>query len=346
MARHLLAALPGFVVLFMPAPAVARPPVPDYHLVKQIRLGGEGGWDYLTVDPEARRLYITRFNRVMVVDLETEKLVGEVANTRGVHGVALVPKLGRGFTSNGGDSTVTVFDLKTLAEVDRIKVGNRPDAILYDPATGRVFTFNAGSRDATAIDAASGKVVGAVKLGGKPEFAAADGKGQVYVNIEDHHEVVALDAQHLEVKARWPVTPGKEPAGLAIDPAHRRLFSTCHNRMMVVLDADSGRVVAQPAIGRGTDACTFDPGTGLAFSSNGDGTLTVVQEETPDQFRVVANVQTRPGARTMALDPRTHTIYLVTARAKPAPPAARGERRRPTFEPGSFVVLVVAPSGK
>ncbi len=308
-------------------------PPPGYQVLKKITPGGEGGWDYLTIDPAARRLYIARSDRVMVLDIDKETLVGEVTNSPGVHGVALVPKLNRGFASNGGDSTVSVFDLRTLKEVARIKVGQRPDAILYDPASGRVFTFNAGSRDATAIDAENQKVVGTIKLDGKPEFAATDEKGLIFVNVEDKNEVLAIDAQKLTVEHRWPLSPGEEPTGLAIDRAHRRLFATCHNEKMIILDADSGRVIASPAIGKKTDACVFDPDAGLAFSSNGDGTLTVVREESPGQFAVAENVATEAGARTMALDSKTHRIFLVTARAK------QGERRK--YEPGSFMILVV-----
>jgi len=256
-----------------------------------------------------------------------------------VHGIALAPEFNRGFTSNGQDATVTVFDLKTLKETERVKVGMRPDAIIYDPATKRVFTMNAGSRDASAIDAESAKVVGAVKLDGRPEFAVADGKGTVFVNLEDKDQVLAFDSRELSVKNRWDLPGGKEPAGLAMDRKNRRLFVTCHNEKMLILDADSGKVVDSPAIGRGTDAATFDPETKLAFSSNGDGTLTVVEEETPDKFHVVANVKTQLGARTMALDAKTHNILLVTAAAKPAEPGAK--RGRPSFEPNSFVVLVV-----
>jgi DNA-binding beta-propeller fold protein YncE len=311
----------------------AEPKAPGYHIVKKIALGGEGGWDYLTLDGEGRRLYIARANRVMVLDVDKGTLVGEVPNTPGIHGVALVPKRGLGFTSNGRDATVTVFDLKTLKERKRIKVGKRPDAILYDPASDQVFTFNAGGGDATAINAKTETVAGTIKLGGKPEFAVADGKGHVYVNLENKHEILALDAQKLTVLHRWPVAPGKEPTGLAMDRARRRLFATCHNQKMVVLDADTGRVLATPPIGKGTDAAIFDPDTGLAFSSNGDGTLTVVRESSPGKFEVAETVKTQAGARTMALDPKTQRIFLATAKAIP------NQRRR--FEPNSFVILVV-----
>jgi YVTN family beta-propeller protein len=323
----------ALVLLVMDGRMPAQSAEPGYHVIKKFTLGGEGGWDYLSIDPAARRLYIARADRVMVVDLDKGTLVGEVPNTPGIHGVALVPEQNRGFSSNGGDATVSAFDLKTLKEVTRIKVGKRPDAIVYDPASKRVFTMNAGSSDATAIDVATEKVVGTIPLGGKPEFAVADGKGQVFVNLENKSEVVVLDTQKLEVANRWPLAPGKEPTGLAMDRAKRRLFSSCHSQKMVVMDADNGRVLATPAIGKGTDACVFDPDRKLAFSSNGDGTLTVVREDDGDKFTVVENVETQVGARTMALDPKTHQIYLATAKAKP------GQRR--SFEPGSFVILVV-----
>jgi YVTN family beta-propeller protein len=314
---------------------------PAYHVIKTIPVGGDGGWDYLTMDAAARRLYIARATRVIVVDVESGTVAGEVPGTPGIHGVALVPEKKRGYTSNGQDSTVTVFDLETLKEVNRIKVGQRPDAIIYDDASKRVFTMNAGSKDATAIDVETDQVAGTVPLGGKPEFAVADGTGRVFVNLEDKSEIVGFDSKKLAVQSHWPLTPGKDPAGLAMDRKNRRLFSTCHNDMMVVVDADSGRVVATPAIGKRTDAAAFDPDLGLAFSSNGDGTLTVVHEDDPDHYSVVANVPTQLGARTMALDSKTHNVYLVTAKAKPVPPEEKGKRRRPTFEPGSFVVVVV-----
>jgi DNA-binding beta-propeller fold protein YncE len=304
-----------------------------YHVVKKIPLGEEGGWDYLSMDSEARRLYITRMDRVIVMDADTGQIVGKVANTPGIHGVALVPKLNKGYSSNGRESTVTVFDLKTLEEKARIKVGQRPDAIIYDPASERVFTFNAGSKDATAIDVAKDKVAGSVPLGGKPEFAVADDRGMVYVNLEDKDQIVGFDSHELKERHRFSIAPGKAPAGLAMDRKQRRLFSTCHNEKMIVLNADDGKVIATPTIGKGTDACIFDPDTALAFSSNGDGTLTIVHQDTSGQYRVAANVQTQRGARTMALDLKGHQIFLATARAIP------GQRRK--FEPGSFTILVV-----
>jgi DNA-binding beta-propeller fold protein YncE len=278
----------------------------------------------------------------MVVDADSGKSVGDIADTPGVHGIALAPELGRGFTSNGREGTVSIFDIKTLTTSSKVKVGDNPDAILYDPATKRVFTFNGRSQDSTAIDAASGKVLGTIKLDGKPEFAASDAKGEIFVNIEDKSELVAIDPSKLEVKAKWPLAPCTEPSGLSIDRKNRRLFVGCDNKMMAVVDADSGKVIATPAIGEGVDADGFDPGTGFAFASNGQsGTLTVVHEDAPDKFSVVEDVPTQRGARTMALDPKTHEVFLVTADFGPRPAATPDNPRpRPPMVPNSFVVLV------
>jgi YVTN family beta-propeller protein len=331
----LVAVLSLAFLSFLGRSSLADSPASAYHVIKKIPAQGDKGWDYLSIDPAARRLYITRGDHVMVVDIDSDKVVGEVTapEVKGIHGVALVPELNRGFISNGMTSTVTPFDLKTLKTEEPIKVGQRPDAIIYDPASKRVFSFNAGSKDATAIDAETKTVAGSVPLGGKPEFAVADEQGQVYVNIEDKNEIVAFDAKELKEKNRWPVAPGTAPSGLAMDRKQRRLFSTCHNNKMIVLDADNGKVLATPEIGKGTDACVFDQETGLAFSSNGDGTLTIVQQDGSGSYQTAAKVPTQAGARTMALDPKTHQIFLVTARPK------AGQRR--AFEPGTFTILVV-----
>ncbi len=305
---------------------------PGYHVIEKIAIGGDGGWDYLTLDPVTRQLFIARSNRVMVVDVDKEKLIGELPDTPGVHGVALVAKFNHGFTSNGGDSTVTVFDLKTLKAVKKITVGKRPDAILYEPESSQVFTFNA-SGTASVIDPEKQEVVATIELGGKPEFAVADDKGNVFVNLEDKSEVLAIDAHKHTVAHRWPTKPGEEPAGLAIDRARGRLFSTCHNQRMVVIDTADGKVLGSAAIGKGTDACAYDADSDLAFSSNGDGTLTVARADKLGALTVLETVDTQPGARTMALDLKTHNILLVTA--KPIP----GERRK--YEPDTFVILVV-----
>jgi YVTN family beta-propeller protein len=320
----------------------ARADDPGYKVLKTYQVGGEGGWDYLTMDSAARRLYISRATRVQVFDVDEVKMVGEVANTPGVHGIALVPKLDRGFTSNGREGTVTVFDMKTLKELDRVKVGQNPDGILYDPMSGRVFTFNGRSQDATAIDAETAKVAGTVALGGKPESAASDEQGNIYVNMEDKDEVVVFGAKDLEVKHHWPVAPAKTPVGLAIDRETHRLFVSCGNAQMAIMDTESGKVLATPAIGKRTDFCVFDPETKFAFSSNGDGTLTIVHEAAPDQFNVVANVPTPTGARTCALDSKTHNVVLVSAKFESAPANTKGKgRQRPQMIKDSFMVIIV-----
>jgi len=325
-----------------PAPAPTKAAPAGYHVQKTFELGGEGGWDYLVAEPESARLFVSRSTHVMVVDTTTGKVAGDIPDTAGVHGIALAPELGRGFTSNGKANTATIFDLKTLATLGTVKTGENPDAILYDAATKRVFTFNGRSANATAFDAAKGDVLGTLELGGKPEFAVADGTGKVFVNIEDKSEVVELDAQELKVLARWPVAPGEEPSGLAIDVKGKRLFSVCGNSTMAVIDCESGKVLATPAIGKGVDAAAFDPASGCAFASNGDGTLTVVHEDDAKTFTVLENAATARGARTMALDPKTHLVYLPAAKYEDAPEPKAGERRgRPAMVAGSFKILVL-----
>jgi DNA-binding beta-propeller fold protein YncE len=319
-------------VLLVLSPAAMAQAAPGYKVVKTWKLGGEGGWDYLTVDNEAHHLFIARATRVMVVDINSGKPMGEIPDTPGVHGVALAPGFGRGFTSNGREDMVSVFDLKSLQVQKKIKVGNVPDAILYEPFSKRVFTFNARSHDTTAIDASKGEVAGTVALGGKPEYAVTDEKGTVFVNIEDTSEVVAFDPQKLAVKSRWKLTGCEEPTGLALDAKNRRLFAGCSgNRKMAVVDADSGKVIAMPPIGDGCDGTAFDPERGYAFASAHDGTLTVIREDAADKFSVAETVTTQPGARTLALDPKTHQIYTVTAKTT-------ADRK---VEPDTFVVLVV-----
>lgn len=313
-----------------------------YHLIKTYKLGGDGGWDYLTFDHASSRLYISRSAHVIVIDANSGQPVGDIPDTPGVHGIALAPEFGRGFVSNGREGTVTVFELSSLKVLNKIKVGENPDAILYDPASQRVFTFNGRSNDVSAIDAAKGEVVGTIKVDGKPEFAVSDEKGEVFVNIEDKSELMALDPNKLEVKSRWPLAPCEEPTGLAMDRKHRRLFSGCGNKRMAVVDADSGKIISTLPIGDGVDATAFDPETGLAFASCGEGVLTVVHEDSADKFSVAESVPTKRGARTMALDPATHRIFLVTAEFGPPPaPTAAQPRPRPAILPDSFVVLVM-----
>jgi len=312
-----------------------------YHLLKEIQIGGEGGWDYLFVDSSEHRLYVSHATKVAVIDTDTDAIVGEIPNTNGVHGIAVADDLGRGFVSAGRDDSVTIFDTKTLKTLGTVKTGKNPDAIIYDPASKRVFAFNGGSGDTTVIDAATGTVAGTIALGGKPEFATSDGKGKVFVNIEDKSDVVEIDSQKLAVITRWPIAPGEEASGMAIDRKNHRLFIVCSNKKMIVLNFDSGKVVSDLPIGSGTDAAGYDSDTKLAFSSNGEGTLTVVREDSADKFSVLDTVTTRRGARTMTVDPKTHKVYLSTAQFGPTPaPTAERPRPRPSIIPNSFVVLV------
>jgi DNA-binding beta-propeller fold protein YncE len=323
------------------AAAIAVAAGPGYHVIKTYTLGGEGGWDYLTLDAASRHLYISRATHVIVIDADSGKAVGDIADTPGVHGIALDTAAGRGFVSNGREGTVSIFDMSTLKTLNKVKVGENPDAILYDPASKRVFTFNGRSHDSSALDAAKGEVVGTIKLDGKPEFAVSDGKGGVFVNIEDKSELVSLDPDKLVVKARWPLAPCEGPSGLAMDRKNRRLFSGC-DKLMAIVDADSGQVVSTLPICDGVDATAYDDETHLAFASCHDGKLTVIQEESPNKFSVAETVTTQEAARTMALDPKTHQVYTVTAKFGPRPaPTANNPHPRPTILPDSFVVLVL-----
>jgi len=323
----------------------AAPAPAHYELKQKYVLGGDGGWDYLTYDAAGKRLFISRGTHVMVVDPAKGSVVGDIPDTPGVHGIALAPELGKGFTSNGRENTVTVFDLKTLKQIAKIKLdgAENPDAILYDPASKRVFTFNGRSKNATEIDAEKNSVVTTIPLDGKPEFAVSDEKGTVFVNIEDKSELTSIDPRKGAVLKTWSLAPCEEPSGLAMDRAHRRLFSGCHNKMMAVVNADTGKVIATPAIGEGVDANAFDSSSELAFSSNGDGTLTVVHEESPDKYAVADNARTQRFARTMALDTSNHDVYLVTAEIEESPPAKEGERPRRSMKPGTFTLLVMSP---
>ena len=314
---------------------------PGYHVIKTYKLGGEGGWDYLTFDTSTHNLYISRGTYVIVFDTDSGKQVGDIGDTPGVHGIALAPDLGKLFTSNGRENTVSVVDLKSFKTLNKIKVGDGPDAILYDPATKRIFTFNGRGHDSTAIDAEKGTVVGTIKLEGKPEFAVSDEKGGVFVNIEDKNQIDSLDPSALKVKANWPMEGCEGPSGLSMDRQHRRLFSGC-DKMMAIVDADSGKLVSHLPICDGVDATAYDDETKLAFASCHDGKLTVIHEDSPDKFNIAENVPTQEGARTMALDPKTHTVYTVTAKFGPRPaPTADNPHPRPSIEPDSFVVLVV-----
>ncbi|HYA86406.1 MAG TPA: YncE family protein [Nitrospirota bacterium] len=314
--------------------------VSSYHVINKLPIGGDGGWDYVTADSSAHRLYISRGNHVMVLDTETNKVIGDIPDTPGVHGIAIAPELNKGFISNGKVNSTSIFDLKTLKVTRQVRTGENPDAILYDPPTKRVFTFNGKSKDTTVIDATSEKVLGTMALGGKPEFAAADGKGKVFVNIEDASEVIEIDSNKLTISKRYSLKPCEEPTGIAIDAEHYRLFSGCHNKIMTVLDYKAGKVIATVPIGEGVDANAFDAGEGLVFSSNGEGTLTLVRE-TAGKFET-ETVNTQRGSRTMALDAKTHKIYLPAAEFAPAPaPTAEVPKPRPMMIKDSFSILVV-----
>ncbi len=328
-------------VLLAAVPVAAAPPGVAYHLARTFVLGGIGGWDYLTYDASSHRLFVSRATHVMVVDPRRGAIVGDIPNTPGVHGIALAPELEKGFTSNGADGTVTVFNLLTLATIATIQTGAKnPDGIVYDPASARVFTFNGGSNDATAIDARTNAVVATIPLGGRPEFPAVDGRGMVYDNLESTSEIVAIDSRSAKIAARFPLGSCLHPSGLSIDEQNRRLFAACTGEMGVV-DADSGKVIATIPTGAGTDATRYDPASRLAFASNGrDATLTIVQEYAPNQFTLAQNAVTALGARTMALDPQSSDVYLVTAKliANPHPTSYRD---RYTVVPGTFELLVM-----
>jgi YVTN family beta-propeller protein len=294
-----------------------------YSLIKKIPIAGQGSFDYLAVDESARRLYVSHGTQVEVLDIDTLNLVGNVPKTPGVHGIAIAPDSGRGFVSNGQTSTVTIFDLKTLKPIADVPAGRKPDAIIYDPATARVFAFNGQSNSATAIDAATGTVAGTVDLGGGPEFAAADGTGYVFNNLEDQSQVLKINSRTLKVEQRWPTAPCSSPSSMAIDRANHRLFLGCRSKVMAVMNADTGKIITTLPIGDHVDATAFDPQTKLIFNSNGEGTVTIIRQEDADKYSPVETVKTLPRAKTMALDPKTHRLFLSAA------------------ENGQFEVLVV-----
>lgn len=294
-----------------------------YSVIRKILLPGQGSWDYLTVDDAARRLYVSHGTQVEVLDLDSGAIVGKIENTLGVHGIAIAADVGRGFVSDGQSSTVTIFDLKTLKTIAELPAGKKPDAIIYDSATSRVFAFNGGSNSATVIEAKDGKVAGTIALGGGPEFAAADGNGYVYNNLEDESLVLKINSRTLKVEQRWPTSPCASPSSMAMDRGNRRLFLGCRSKVMAVMNADTGRIVTTLPIGDHVDATAFDPETRLIFNSNGEGTVTVIHQEGPDKYSIAEIVKTLPRAKTSALDPKTHQLFLSTA------------------ESGQFEVLVV-----
>ncbi len=316
-----------------------------YQLLKEIPIGGEGGWDYLSIDQNARRLYVSHATKVVVIDLVQESIVGEITDTPGVHGIAIAPDIQRGFVSNGKEAKASIVDLASLKTLSKVDTGENPDAILYEPARQEVYTFNGRGHTATVFEAKTGKVVATIPLSGKPEFAAADSNaGRVYCNIEDKNQVAVIDAKAHQVVASWPIAPGEEATGMAIDLANHRLFIGCHNRMMLMMDSGTGKVVATVPIGQGVDANAFDPTTKLAFSSNGDGTVAIAHEESPDKLALVQLLKTERGARTMSLDPATHRIYLASAKfEQPVEQVPGTPLQRPKIIPGTLKILVFGP---
>ncbi len=334
-------ALCGAVLCFA---VVLVAPAQSYHLAKTVTLGGDGGWDYLALDTVGHRLFIARQTRILVVNPETGTLLGEIPGLDRAHGIAFAYDVGRGFATSGADSSVVVFDLTTLKVQGRTTAALDADAILYDPVSKHVFTFNGDSHSSSVIDPVSGRRIGTIDLGAGPEFAVSAGDGKLYVNLEDKSAVAEIDAEGMKVTRQWPLAGCESPTGLALDRVHHRLFSGCRNGAMAISDAVTGKAITTVPIGRGVDGCRFDPGTQLAFASNGDGTLTIVHEDGPDAFRVVANVATRRGARTLELDERTHRVYTVTADFGPTPAAtATQPRPRPSILPGTFALLMLDP---
>ncbi len=309
----------------------------NYKIVNKIHVEGEGGWDYISVDEANSRIFVSHSTVAQAVDIKTGKVAGTIPDTKGIHGIAIAADINRGFTSNGRDSSITVFNLKTLEVITKVKVtGRNPDAILYDPFSKKVFTFNGGSSNSTVIDAKENKVVATIPLEGKPEFSVTDGKGKIYVNIEDKSLVDQINVTTLKVEHSWSIAPGEEPSGLALDNQNHRLFSVCGNKLMVVTDAETGKIVTTLPIGDRCDGVTFDPDKKRAYSSNGEGTITVVQEENSNSFKVLETITTQLGARTITIDKTTHHLYLPTAEYESAP---SGTNRRPPLKPNSFVIL-------
>ena len=312
-----------------------------FQLIKKTVIGGEGGWDYLSVDDQNRRLYVSHSTQAEVLNVDTHEKIGTIADLKGIHGVIAVPKSGRGVTTNGRSNSVTIFDLKTLKSIVELPTGKNPDALLYDKFSDRVFIFNHSDVTTTVIDITEGKVIGTVDVGGTAlEAGVSDENGTIFVNLEDTHEIVSFDTKTLAIKSKWKIAPGEEPTGLAIDVKNHRLFTVCHNGWMMVLDSDKGTVVAQVPIGKRVDGVVFDPKLRTAISSNGEGTMTVVQEVSPNEFKVIETVKTEVGARTIALDAKTHHVFVSTAQYGETPAATtENPNPRPKIVPGTFMVL-------
>jgi YVTN family beta-propeller protein len=333
------------VVLLLGSLALARVPEGGYHLLKKYDLGAAPGgkeyWDYITFDAATHHLYISHNTEVKVVDSESGAVVGSIPDLKRVHGIALVSDLGRGFISDGGADEALVFDPKTLKVSGHIKTGGNPDCIIYDPASKHIFAMNGKTNDASVIDPNSLTVIATIPMGGRPEFAVADGKGMIYDNIEDKNEVVALDSRANTVKARWPIAPAEEATAIDMDVQHRRLFIGGRNKVLAIMDADNGKVVQTFPIGSGVDTNIYEPETGLLFVATREGTLHIFHEDAPDKFSVVETVKTEFGARNMALDPKTHKLFIDTADFTPAAaPTAEQPKPQPTPVSGTFRLLV------
>jgi DNA-binding beta-propeller fold protein YncE len=335
-------AFAAFAGMFLAGTLYARDAKPSgYKLVRKIPIGGEGRWDYLSIDAAARRLYVTHLAHIVVIDVDSGKVVGDIntGDPQFTHRAVVAREFSRIFTSNAGNSSVGIFDLKTLAKIGEVKTDVGTDAIIYEPASKRVFTFDGRSRNATAIDPSSGAIIGTVPLLGRPEFPAVDGKGRLYVNIADKSLIARIDPKALTVMQTWPVAPCVEPSGLAMDAKHRRLFAGCRNKLMVMVNADTGEVLGSVPIGAGIDADRFDPGTGYAFASNVDGTLTIAHEDSPHKLTLVENIKTPLGARTMEVDPKTHHIFVITADLGEPTAENRDNPRAWPILPGTFAVF-------
>ena len=339
MKRSFIPSAVALLTLAGPAAHAQTAPAP-YHLLSTIPVGGEGGWDYLSVDPAGKRLYLSHGTQVEVVDLTTRKVIGTIPNTPNVHGIEVVPGAGRGYVTCGRANQCVVFDTQTLKPLATIPTGPKPDALLYDAFSKRVFLFSNDGGKSTVLDAKTGAVVGTAELGGDIEAPATDGKGSIFANVEDKNEIIEFDAKTLTVRQRHALAPGEAPTGLAYDPKAHRLFSACHNEKLVVTDSKTGQQIAVLPIGKGVDGAVFDATTQNIITSNGSGTFTVIHQDSPTKYTVVASVPTAPGAKTIALDPITHHLFTCTADYGPAPaPTTENPHPRPSIVPGTFRVL-------
>jgi DNA-binding beta-propeller fold protein YncE len=329
------------------APLLAAQSSQSYEITHTYNVGGDGGWDYVVPDAPNHRVFIGRQNRVMVVDMNSGRLIAEVTGINGAHGTAVAPATGHGFATSGNDSSIVMFDLKTYKTLARIPAAEDADAIIYDPTSKRIFSFNGDANSSTVVDAHMGTLVTNIPLGGKPEYGQSARNGKIYANLVDSSQIVEIDARTLTVTRRWSTAPCKNPVSMAIDTRHHRLFSGCRSGVMAISDYKNGTVVATVPIGRGVDGAGYDPVFRDAYASNVDGTLTVIHQDSPDSYRVLQTVQTAEGGRNMGLDPATHRIYVVSAKFGPVPAdsTAANPRRRAPVVPGSFMVMVVEPVG-